>query len=47
MLRKKYIDSIRGIACLIVLTAHIIATDTTIGIYASGCGKIGVVSTQS
>lgn len=40
--RIKYLDSIRGIACLIVLCAHIVATDGTYGMYASGCGKIGV-----
>lgn len=31
----------RGIACLIVLVAHIVAT-SKYGIYASGSGKIGV-----
>lgn len=41
-MREKYLDSLRGIACLIVLLAHIIATDVTFGMYASGCGKIGV-----
>lgn len=38
MLREQYLDSLRGIACLIVLLAHIVATDSTFGIYASGCG---------
>ncbi len=36
------VDSIRGIACLIVLFAHIVASSPYIGKYASGCGKIGV-----
>lgn len=40
--RIKSIDSLRGIACLIVLIAHIISTNPNFGIYASGCGKIGV-----
>ncbi len=35
-------SSFRGIACLIVLCAHIIASSPYIGKYASGCGKIGV-----
>ncbi len=35
-------SSLRGIACLIVLCAHIIASSPYIGKYASGCGKIGV-----
>lgn len=35
-------DAIRGIACLIVMVAHWVATIPVIGIYASGCGKIGV-----
>lgn len=33
---------IRGIACLIVLFAHIVASDAVYGKYANGCGKIGV-----
>lgn len=37
-----YIESLRGISCLIVLFAHIISTSPKFGIYASGCGKIGV-----
>ncbi len=40
--RIKWLDSIRGIACIIVLIAHIVSVNPTIGIYASGCGKIGV-----
>ena len=36
------LDRIRGIACLIVLAAHIISSNPNIGIYVSGCGKIGV-----
>lgn len=35
-------SSLRGIACLIVVCAHIIASSPYIGKYASGCGKIGV-----
>lgn len=35
-------DAIRGIACLIVLTAHWAATVPELHMYASGCGKIGV-----
>lgn len=37
-----WINSLRGIACIIVVIAHIISVHPTIGIYASGCGKIGV-----
>lgn len=40
--RIEAIDSLRGIACLIVLMAHIISTNQNIGIYMNGCGKIGV-----
>lgn len=40
--RIRSLDSLRGIACLIVLAAHIISTNPNFGIYASGCGKIGV-----
>lgn len=36
------IDSIRGIACIIVIISHVIFFDQQIGIYANGCGKIGV-----
>ena len=36
------INVLRGIACLIVLFAHIISTSATYGMYVSGCGKIGV-----
>jgi peptidoglycan/LPS O-acetylase OafA/YrhL len=35
-------DSIRGLACLIVISAHIVAIDATYGTYANGCWKIGV-----
>ena len=38
----KWLESIRGLACLVVLIAHIVASNPTFGIYASGCGKIGV-----
>lgn len=44
-MKEKKIESlncIRGIACLIVLAAHIVAFTPNIGQYASGCGKIGV-----
>ena len=37
-----WLDSFRGIACMIVVVAHIVSTHSTIGKYASGCGKIGV-----
>lgn len=37
-----YIESLRGISCLIVLISHIISTSQEFGKYASGCGKIGV-----
>lgn len=37
-----WMDSLRGIACIIVVIAHIISFHPTIGIYANGCGKIGV-----
>lgn len=40
--REKWLDSIRGIACLIVLFAHIFSTVPTVGVRVSGCGKIGV-----
>lgn len=40
--RVKWLHSLRGVACIIVLIAHIISTDSNIGGYASGCGKIGV-----
>lgn len=36
------LDNIRGIACIIVLFAHIVASSPYIGVYANGCGKIGV-----
>lgn len=38
----KWLESLRGIACLIVLFAHILSTHPIYGMYASGCGKIGV-----
>lgn len=38
----KWLESLRGISCLIVLFAHILSTHPLYGIYASGCGKIGV-----
>lgn len=37
-----WLHSLRGIACIIVVAAHIVASVPGIGIYASGCGKIGV-----
>lgn len=39
--RVGYIDSLRGIACLFVLIAHIVSV-SEVGSYVSGCGKIGV-----
>lgn len=38
----KYLTSIRGFACLIVVIAHILANVPAIGVNVSGCGKIGV-----
>ena len=38
----KWLESLRGISCLIVLLAHILSTHPLYGMYASGCGKIGV-----
>lgn len=40
--RVKWIDSMRGIACLLVMFAHLLATNSIYGSYANGCGKIGV-----
>lgn len=40
--RIKWLHSLRGVACIIVLVAHIISTDSNFVGYASGCGKIGV-----
>ncbi len=40
--RIDWLDSVKGLACLIVIIAHIISTDDRYGKYASGCGKIGV-----
>ena len=37
-----WIESLRGIACLIVLVAHIISIHHTNGMFANGCGKIAV-----
>lgn len=37
-----WMESLRGVACLIVLVAHIISTNEVFGNYANGCGKIGV-----
>ncbi len=42
MKQIKWIESLKGIGCLIVLITHIIASDPQIGKYVSGCGKIGV-----
>lgn len=44
MKREKilWIDSFRGIACMIVVAAHIISTHPVFGKYANGCGKTGV-----
>lgn len=36
------VDGLRGGACLIVIFAHILASDVQYGMYANGCGKIGV-----
>ncbi len=42
MNKIKKLEALRGIACIIVLVAHWLSTSTSYGIYASGCGKIGV-----
>ncbi len=42
MSRINWIDSLKGLACIIVMITHIIASDPQIGMYANGCGKIGV-----
>lgn len=34
------IKSLRGIACLIVICAHILSSDPIYGIYANGWGKL-------
>lgn len=40
--RIQMFDALKGVACLIVLFAHILSTDSRYGLYANGCGKIGV-----
>ena len=42
MKQIRYLNSIRGIACLIVMLAHWWSTHPKYGFYVSGCGKIGV-----
>ena len=37
-----WMDSLRGLACIIVVIAHIVRFQPVIGNYANGCGKIGV-----
>lgn len=37
-----WLNSLRGIACIIVVIAHMLNFHPTIGIYTNGCGKIGV-----
>lgn len=37
-----WLNSLRGLACIIVIIAHIISIHPTMAKYASGCGKIGV-----
>ena len=37
-----WLESMRGLACIIVVIAHVISFHPIIGIYANGCGKIGV-----
>ncbi len=39
--RIEWLDSLKGIACLIVVSMHILSK-TEYGAYANGCGKIGV-----
>lgn len=38
----KYLTSLRGIACLMVVCIHFISVKPEIGVYFVGCGKIGV-----
>ncbi len=40
--RVRWLDSVRGLACLIVLLVHIAASGARLKPYTSGCGKIGV-----
>lgn len=37
-----WLDGLRGVACAIVVIAHMISFNPSWGAYASGCGKIGV-----
>lgn len=40
--KLRWLESMRGLACLIVLFAHILSVHPMYGRFASGCGKIGV-----
>lgn len=40
--KNLWLNAMRGIACLIVLFAHLGAISTNYGMYFNGCGKIGV-----
>ena len=40
--RLTYLDALRGLACLTVFSAHFLVLMPSIGVNASGTGKIGV-----
>lgn len=40
--RINWLDSMRGIACIIVVLAHVLSSIPSIGVRVAGCGKIGV-----
>lgn len=40
--RILWVDTLKGLACLTVLLAHIVARNPDYGMYANGCGKIAV-----
>lgn len=40
--RIVWLDTMRGIACLVVIFSHILRSHPVYGVYATGCGLIGV-----